>query len=101
MIEEIGFYHKSVSYRIWVDEAGIGHILILKRINFKTLVALFEQMHAEIKKINPDRIHIIFYVPKSIYDEMSANAKEFLEFCQSCIGITFELVIRGNVGHNA
>lgn len=97
MIEEIGFYRKSGSYRIWVDEAGVGHIRVLKRMNFKTLVTLFEQMHAEIKKINPDRIHIIFYVPKSLYDEMSINAKEFLDFCQSCMGITFELAIKGNM----
>ena len=87
---------KTTNYRIWLDETGIGRIRILKRINFKTLVALFEELHGEIRKKlagNPGKIHIVFYISKSLYDEMSVNAKEFLGFCQSCMGITFELVL--------
>jgi hypothetical protein len=90
------FIRKSANYRIWVDEAGVGRIRILKRINFKTLVSLFEELHGEIKKrlkSNPGKVHIIFYISKSLYDEMSVNAKEFLEFCQACMGIKFELVL--------
>ncbi len=90
------FVRKTASYRIWVDKAGIGCIRILKRINFKTLVALFEELHGEIKKRdtgNPGKVHIIFYISKSLYNEMSINAKEFLGFCQSCMGIKFELVL--------
>ncbi|MCE8423547.1 MAG: hypothetical protein J5U16_06400, partial [Candidatus Methanoperedens sp.] len=71
-------------------------IRILKRINFKTFVAIFEEVHGEIKKrisVNPEKVHIVFYISKSLYDEMSINAKEFLEFCQSCMGIKFELVL--------
>ncbi len=73
-----------------------GALRILKRINFTTLVSLFEELHAEIKKRsagNPGKVHIIFYISRSLYDEMSVNAKEFLEFCQSCMGIRFELVL--------
>ncbi|MDO8726891.1 MAG: hypothetical protein Q7J35_12550 [Candidatus Methanoperedens sp.] len=87
---------KTANYRIWLDETGVGRIRILKRINFKTLVALFEELHGEIRKKlagNPGKIHIVFYISKSLYDEMSVNAKEFLGFCQSCMGITFELVL--------
>ncbi len=76
-----------------MDDEGAGRIRILKRINFTTLVSLFEELHAEIKKKNPDRAHIIFYISRSLYDEMSVNAKEFLEFCSSCMGIKFELVL--------
>jgi hypothetical protein len=96
MNETDGFVRKTARYRIWVDETGIGRIRILKRINFKTLVALFEELHGEIKKRisgNPGKVHIIFYISKSLYDEMSVNAKEFLGFCQSCMGIKFELVL--------
>lgn len=92
------FVRKSAIYRVWVDEAGVGSIRVLKRINFKTLVALFEELHGEIKKRiaeNPGKVHIIFYISKSLYDEMSVNAKEFLGFCQSCMGIKFELVLIG------
>ncbi|MCZ7398606.1 MAG: hypothetical protein O8C62_02825 [Candidatus Methanoperedens sp.] len=92
------FVRKSANYRVWVDEAGVGRIRVLKRINFKTLVSLFEELHGEIKKRiagNPGKVHIIFYISKSLYDEMSVNAKEFLGFCQSCMGIKFELVLIG------
>ncbi len=90
------FVRKSANYRIWIDEEGVGRIRILKRINFKTFVNLFEELHGEIKKRikgNPGKVHIVFYISKSLYDEMSVNAKEFLGFCQSCMGIKFELVL--------
>jgi hypothetical protein len=59
-------------------------------------VAIFEELHGEIKKRiagNPGKVHIIFYISRSLHDEMSINAKEFLGFCQSCMGIKFELVL--------
>jgi hypothetical protein len=96
MNDEDVFVRKTANYRIWVDETGAGNIRILKRINFKTLVAIFEELHSEIKKRiagNPGKVHIIFYISRSLHDEMSVNAKEFLGFCQSCMGIKFELVL--------
>jgi hypothetical protein len=96
MNKEDIFYRKSGTVRIWVDDEGVGRIRILKRMNFKTLVSLFEELHAEIKKrstANPGKVHIVFYISRSLYDEMSVNAKEFLEFCQACMGIKFELVL--------
>jgi len=41
---------KTANYRIWIDETGVGRIRVLKRINFKTLIFLFEELHGEIKK---------------------------------------------------
>ena len=96
MNESDVFVRKTAGYRVWVDDEEVGHIRILKRINFKTLVALLEELHGEIKKRstwNPGKVHIIFYISRSLYDEMSVNAKEFLGFCQSCMGIRFELVL--------
>ncbi len=96
MNEKEVFIRKTANYRIWVDEAGVGRIRILRRINFKTLVNLFEELHGEIKKRiagNPGKVHIIFYISKSLYNEMAVNSKEFLEFCQSCMGIKFDLVL--------
>jgi len=90
------FIRKSANYRIWVDETAVGHIRILKRINFATLVAIFEELHGEIRKRiseNPGKVHIVFYISKSLYADMSVNAKEFLGFCQSCMGIKFELIL--------
>jgi hypothetical protein len=94
MTDGEGFYRKNGNYRVWVDEEGIGRIRILKRINFKTLVNLFEELHGEIKKKNsenPGKVHIVFYISRSLYNEMSVNAKEFLGFASSCMGVKFEL----------
>ncbi len=96
MNKSVVLIRKTANYRIWVDETSVGRIRILKRINFKTLVALFQELHGEIRKRltgNPGKVHIVFYISKSLYDEMSVNAKEFLGFCQSCMGITFELIL--------
>lgn len=93
MTEDV-FIRKTANYRAWVDEAGIGRIRILKRINFKTLASLFEELHGEIKnRIKEGKVNIVFYISKSLYEEMSVNAKDFLGFCQSCMGIKFELVL--------
>ncbi|HEY9245230.1 MAG TPA: hypothetical protein VIO11_00135 [Candidatus Methanoperedens sp.] len=96
MNEKDVFVRKTPNYRIWVDEVGTGRIRVLKRINFKILMILFEEIHGEIKKRttdNPGKVRITFYISKSLYNEMSANAKEFLEFCQFCMGVQFELVL--------
>ncbi len=33
-----GFVRKTNNFRIWVDEAGVGQIRILKRINFTMVI---------------------------------------------------------------
>ncbi len=91
---EDAFIRKTPNYRVWIDEAGIGRIRILKRINFKTLASIFEELLGEIKKrITEGKVQIVFYISRSLYEEMSVNAKDFLGFCQSCMGIKFELVL--------
>jgi hypothetical protein len=93
MIEINNYYRKSESYRAWVDNAGVGSVRVLKRVNFRELVRLFKEMLCEMKKISPDRPHMIFYISRSLNDEMSDNAREFLDFCRDCLGIDFEMVI--------
>lgn len=87
------FFRKANNYRIWIDDLGIGHIRILKRTNFKIIMSIFEEIHSEVKKRNDKEIKIVFYVSKSLYDEMSISTKEFIGFCQSCVGIKFELIL--------
>lgn len=85
------FFRKTNNYRLWIDNLGIGHII--KRTNFKIIISIFEEIYSEVKKRNDKEIKIIFYTSKSIYEQMSTNTKEFLGFCQSCIGIKFELIL--------
>lgn len=87
------FYRESDSYRIAVDDTGAGSIRILKRVNFRTFIFLFKEVYLEMKKKGPARSHILFYVSRSLHDEMSGNTKDFLDFCSTCLDTTFELVI--------
>lgn len=87
------FFRKTSNYRLWVDDLGVGHVRVLKRTNFKIIISIFEEIHSEVKKRNDKEIKIIFYISKSLYDEMSINTKEFLGFCQFCVGIKFELIL--------
>lgn len=87
------FFRETSSYRIAVDETGVGSIRILKRINFKTFIQLFRELFVEMKKVNPGGAHVVFYVSRSLHDEMSDNTREFMNFCNVCLNATFELVI--------
>jgi hypothetical protein len=93
MIEVDNYYRESDCYRAWVDNSGTGSVRVLKRVNFKELVRLFKEMLTEMKKVSPHRPHMVFYISRSLHEEMSENAKEFLDFCSDCMGIHFELVI--------
>ncbi len=92
MVSE-AFYRESGSYRIAVDSAGAGSIRILKRVNFRTFISLFREVYLEMRKRNPTRSHIVFYVSRSLYGEMSENTREFLDFCSTCMDTTFEMII--------
>ncbi len=88
------FFRNAKNYRIWIDENGIGYIRILKRVGFKIVVSLFEEVYREIKKRTDNgKVHIVFYISRSLHDNMAANAKEFIQFCQTCMNIEFELIL--------
>jgi len=86
---------KNTSYRVWIDEKGIAHIRLVKRINFKTLISLCRESYLAIDKKTGIHPQVIIYIPRSLYDEMSENVSEFVKFCRSCTDATFELSIIG------
>lgn len=93
MIEAGYYFQRSEQYRAWIDGSGTGSIRILKRINAKTLMRILQEMLLEMKKMNQGRHHILFYISRSLNDEMSDNANGFLEFCKACLDVEFEIVI--------
>lgn len=93
MMEANRFYRESDHFRAWIDGPGAGSIRIIKRVNFRALVRLFREMLTEMKKDSPGNAHITFYISRSLNDEMSDNALEFLDFCKACMGVDIELVI--------
>jgi len=93
MSEQAVFFRKAETYRVMIDTDGTGHIRIIKRMNFRMVLALFKELYLEIHKSPGRSPHIVIHVSQSLYDEMSENLKEFLLFCSACLDGTFELSI--------
>ena len=90
---QAGFFRKADTYRIMIDPDGVGHIRIIKRMNFRTVLTLFKELYLELRKGQASRPHIIIHVSRSLCDEMSENIREFLLFCSTCLDGTFELSV--------
>jgi len=90
---QTGFFRKSETYRLMIDQEGIGHIRIIKRMNFRTVLSLFKELYIELRKDHQAKPHIIIHISRSLSDEMSENLREFLLFCSACLDGTFELSI--------
>lgn len=76
-----------------IDSDGIGHIRIIRRVNLKTLIELFQSLYLELKKDQNSSPHIIIYVSRSICDEMSENVQYFHNLAVSCLDGTFDLIV--------
>jgi hypothetical protein len=87
------FFRKADTYRVMIDADGIGHIRIIKRMNFRMVLTLFKELYLEVRKSSDNNPHIIIHVSPSLYGEMSENLKEFLLFCSACLNGTFELSV--------
>ncbi|WFN37231.1 hypothetical protein L1994_02250 [Methanomicrobium antiquum] len=93
MKDEIAFSSKTDSYRTFIDPKGTGHIRILKRVSFRTLVSLFREIYPEIVKVSPANPKIIIYISNSLYQEMLENINELLLFSQICLESSLEIEI--------
>jgi len=87
------YLEQNKSYRVMIDVQGAGHIRIIRRINLRKLIEIFKDLYLELKKDTSKKPHIIIYVSRSIYDEMSDNMKHFHDFAVSCMEGTFDLII--------
>jgi len=93
MEHEDPFFIKTASYRVLIDPDGTGHIRIIKRVNFRTIIQVFRQVYLELRKNPAKKPHIIIYLSRSLSAEMSDNLKDFLDFTVSCMEGSFELSI--------
>ena len=88
-------FRNTKSYRIWIDKSGTGHIRIVKRINFSTFISLCRETYLALDRTQGLPTRIIVYIPRSLYDVMSENVREFVTFCRSCTDAVFELNVIG------
>ena len=88
-------FRNTRSYRILIDKTGTGHIRIVKRINFSTFISLCRETYLALDRTSGLSTRIIIYVPRSVYNVMSDNVREFITFCRSCTDAVFELRLIG------
>jgi len=93
METQAGFFRKADTYRIMIDPDGVGHIRIVKRMNFRTVLTLFKELYLELRKSGSKKPYIIIHISRSLSEEMSENLREFLTFCTTCLEGTFELSV--------
>jgi hypothetical protein len=91
MTSEDPFFRKTENYRVLIDTEGIGHIRIIKRINFRTLLVIVKDLYLELRKNPEKKPHIVIYISRSLCSEMSDNMDNFLDFAVSCVEGSFEL----------
>lgn len=84
-------FRKTSNYRVLIDPEGIGHIRIIRRVNFRTILLLFKELYLELRKNSSAKPHIIIYLSRSLSTEMSDNMRDFLDFVKSCLDGSFEL----------
>jgi hypothetical protein len=84
MVQQSDIILQSDRFRAWVDQDNIGHIKILRRINFVTLIDVIRQI-AEIQLRDtgqPGEVKI--YIPASLRTICSENLRSFIEFTRIC-----------------
>jgi hypothetical protein len=86
-------FRKTSSYRVLIDQEGTGHIRIIRRVNFRTILLVFSEVYLELKKNTGTKPRIVIYLSRSLSTEMSDNMRVFLDFVISCLEGSFELRI--------
>ncbi|MCX6689668.1 MAG: hypothetical protein NTZ39_08290 [Methanoregula sp.] len=86
-------FRKTNSYRVLIDPDGTGHIRIIRRVNFRTILLVFKEVYLELKKNPGTKPCIVIYLSRSLNTEMSDNMRVFLDFVISCLEGSFELCI--------
>lgn len=67
-------FRSTLGYRIWIDKEGKGHIRIVKRIIFRTLISLCRETYLALDRSHGTPPRII-YLPRSLYEVMSENVR--------------------------
>jgi hypothetical protein len=85
------WFKTTGNYRVLIDPEGVGHIRIIRRINFRTFILVFREVYLEIRKNTDRKPHIVIHLSRSLSVEMSGTLKIFLDFSQASTGGIFRL----------
>jgi hypothetical protein len=82
----------SDRFRVWIDDLSIGHVRVIKRINFGMIISAIRQI-ASVQRKNSEKYQIIrIYIPKSLRSIHSENLQAFIQFARDCGNISIEVI---------
>lgn len=84
---------RSDRFRAWVDDKNTGHIKILKRVNFVTLITILKQIVLSQKYNNLTLSEIRVYIPGSLKTICSDNLRSVIEFTDCCCDLKIIVII--------
>ncbi|HWQ67515.1 MAG TPA: hypothetical protein VN372_11695 [Methanospirillum sp.] len=91
---------RSDQYRAWVDDENTGHIRVLRRLNFVTLITIIRKICEKQQSLS-DKSHVIrIYIPLSLRDISSENLRSFIEFSEICCHMKITIMIADDTAGN-
>nr|WP_319538842.1 hypothetical protein [uncultured Methanospirillum sp.] len=82
----------SDRFRVWIDDLSIGHVRVIKRINFGMIISAIRQI-ASVQQKKSERFQIIrIYIPRSLRSIHSENLQAFIQFAKDCGNISIEVI---------
>jgi hypothetical protein len=82
----------SDRYRAWIDTRNTGHIRVIKRINFSTIITVVQKM-VEIQRDKSGESGLIqIYIPNSLRTIHSENLRSFISFTNGCCNISIKVI---------
>jgi hypothetical protein len=88
---------RSERYRAWIDDHNTGHVKILRRINFVTLVTILRHITTMQKKGEKSPRNIRIYIPGSLQTIYSDNLRSVIEFAEFCFNLKIIVIISDDV----
>jgi hypothetical protein len=87
-----GILYQSEQVRVWMDEERIGHIRIIRRVNFSTLIKLINTLTEVVEQESTGTRQVRIYIPASLKSIDSENLRALMEFAENCCNIRITLV---------
>lgn len=88
--DKTGIVYQSEQLRAWIDEKNRGHIRVIRRLNFSSLIMVIRMIVEGQEKKGRRKVQI--YIPTSLKAIDSDNLRAFIEFADSCCNIHIDLI---------
>ncbi|HWQ64191.1 MAG TPA: hypothetical protein VN429_07215, partial [Methanospirillum sp.] len=82
----------SDRFRVWIDDLSVGHVRVIKRINFGMIISAIRQI-ASVQRKDLEKSQIIrIYIPRSLKSIHSENLQAFIVFAKDCGNISIDVI---------